>query len=182
VKFPESQTLSANQDGDAIGGSVDVRIKQATSDQPYVSIEGMGGFTPIKDTRKVFSINSAAGMRFGQNTPQGKRFGIMLGYSYDYNGRGIDDVEPSPDLNSDGSTLYDSIDENEYLYDRTRYGFAAALDYKLSENSDLYAHGLSPTSATMGRSMSTKTELITQAVPLSTRACVVRIFKLPASL
>jgi hypothetical protein len=142
VKFPESQTLSANQDGDAIGGSVDVRIKQATSDQPYVSIEGMGGFTPIKDTRKVFSINSAAGMRFGQNTPQGKRFGIMLGYSYDYNGRGIDDVEPSPDLNSDGSTLYDSIDENEYLYDRTRYGFAAALDYKLSENSDLYAHGL----------------------------------------
>jgi TonB-dependent receptor len=137
-----NKTLSANQDGDAIGGSVDVRIKQATSDQPYVSVEGMGGFTPIDNTRKTFSINSAAGMRFGQNTPQGKRFGLMLGYSYDYNGRGIDDVEPSPDLNSDGSTLYDSIDENEYLYDRTRYGFAGALDYKLSGNSDLYAHGL----------------------------------------
>ena len=29
-----NKTLSANQDGDAIGGSVDLRIKQATSDQP----------------------------------------------------------------------------------------------------------------------------------------------------
>ena len=137
-----NKTLSANQDGDAIGGSVDVRIKQATSDQPYVSVEGMGGFTPIDDTRRVFSINSAAGMRFGHNTPQGKRFGLMLGYSYDYNGRGIDDIEPTPDLNPDGSTLYDELSEREYLYDRTRYGFAGALDYKLSANSDLYAHGL----------------------------------------
>jgi TonB-dependent receptor len=137
-----NKTLSANQDGDAIGGSVDIRLKQATSDKPYFSVEGMGGFTPIDNTRKVFSINSAAGMRFGQSTPQGKRFGLMLGYSYDYNGRGIDDVEPSPDLNPDGSVLYDSIHENEYLYDRTRYGLAGALDYKLSPTSDLYAHGL----------------------------------------
>ena len=29
-----NKTLSANQDGDAIGGSVDLRIKQATTDQP----------------------------------------------------------------------------------------------------------------------------------------------------
>jgi TonB-dependent receptor len=137
-----NKTLSANQDGDAIGGSVDIRLKQATSDRPSISVSGMGGWTPIDNTRKTFSINSAAGMRFGHETPQGKRFGVMLGYSYDYNGRGIDDIEPSPDLNSDGSTLFDSIDENEYLYDRTRYGIAAALDYKLSTNSDLYAHGL----------------------------------------
>jgi TonB-dependent receptor len=137
-----NKTLSANQDGDAVGGSVDIRLKQATSDRPYISVTGIGGWTPIDNTRKNFSINSAAGMRFGHNTSQGKRFGLMLGYSYDYNGRGIDDIEPSPDLNSDGSTLYDSIHENEYLYDRTRYGLAGALDYKLSTNSDLYAHGL----------------------------------------
>ena len=137
-----NKTLSANQDGDAIGGSVDIRIKQATSDLPYLSIESIGGFTPIDNTRKTFSINSAAGMRFGQNTPQGKRFGLMLGYSYDYNGRGIDDIEPTPDVNPDGSTLYDELSQRAYLYDRTRYGFAGALDYKLSTNSDLYAHGL----------------------------------------
>ncbi len=41
-----NKTLSANQDGDAIGGSVDLRIKQATSNQPILSFEGMDGYTP----------------------------------------------------------------------------------------------------------------------------------------
>jgi len=136
-----NKTLSANQDGDAIGGSVDLRIKQATG-QPILSIETIGGYTPIAGTRRVFSLNSAAGMRFGNNSSLGKRFGIMLGYSYDSNGRGIDDIEPSPDLNPDGSTLFDENSVREYLYDRTRYGFAGALDYKLAEDSDLYVHGL----------------------------------------
>jgi TonB-dependent receptor len=136
-----NKTLSANQDGDAIGGSVDLRIKQATG-QPILSIETIGGYTPIAGTRRVFSVNSAAGMRFGNNSSLGKRFGVMLGYSYDSNGRGIDDLEPSPDLNPDGSTLFDEISVREYLYNRTRYGFAGALDYKLAEDSDLYVHGL----------------------------------------
>jgi TonB-dependent receptor len=137
-----NKTLSANQDGDAIGGSVDLRIKQATGSQSILSIETVGGYTPIAGTRRVFSLNSAAGMRFGNNGGLGKRFGVMLGYSYDSNGRGIDDLEPAPDLNPDGSTLYDKISVREYLYNRTRYGFAGALDYKLAEDSDLYAHGL----------------------------------------
>ena len=137
-----NKTLSANQDGDAIGGSVDIRLKQATSDRPYISVSGIGGWSPIDNIRKSFSINAAAGMRFGHETSQGKRFGLMMGYSYDYNGRGIDDIEPDADLNPDGSTLYDKLSEREYLYDRTRYGIAGALDYKASANSDLYAHGL----------------------------------------
>jgi TonB-dependent receptor len=137
-----NKTLSANQDGDAIGGSVDLRIKQATGNQPTLSIETIGGYTPITGTRKVFSVNSAAGMRFGQNSSLGKRFGMMFGYSYDSNGRGIDDLEPAPDLEPDGSTTFDSISVREYLYNRTRYGFAGALDYKLAEDSDLYLHGL----------------------------------------
>jgi TonB-dependent receptor len=138
-----NKTLSANQDGDAIGGSVDVRIKQATSDQPVFKVEGIGGYTPIAGTRKVFSINSGAGMRFGPNSSHGKRFGLMGGYSYDYNGRAIDDIEPTPDLDSNGQTTFDDgLNIQEYLYDRTRYGFAGALDYKLAEDSDLYAHGL----------------------------------------
>jgi TonB-dependent receptor len=136
-----NKTLSANQDGDAIGGSVDLRIKQATG-LPILSIETIGGYTPIAGTRRVFSVNSAAGMRFGNNSTLGKRFGVMLGYSYDSNGRGIDDTEPSPDLNPDGTTLFDENSVREYLYDRTRYGFAGALDYKLAEDSDLYVHGL----------------------------------------
>jgi TonB-dependent receptor len=137
-----NKTLSANQDGDAIGGSVDLRIKQATSDHPYLSITGIGGNTPIAGGRQAFTINSSAGMRFGPNTSQGKRFGVMLGYSYDVNERGIDDVEPTPDLDDNGATTFDALYIQQYLYDRSRYGFAGSLDYKAGENSDLYAHGL----------------------------------------
>ncbi len=138
-----NKTLSANQDGDAIGGSVDLRIKQATLDRPTLMIEGMDGYTPIDNGRKAFQIDSSAGFRFGPNSGQGKRFGLMVGYSYDYNGRGIDDVEPVPDFDGpNGSFTYDNIYIQQYLYDRTRYGVAGSLDYKLNENSDLYVHGL----------------------------------------
>ena len=133
-----NKTLSANQDGDAIGGSVDLRIKQATSDQPTLSFEGMDGYTPIDNGRKMFLIDSSAGMRFGPD----KRWGAMLGYSYDYNGRGIDDMEPVPDLDDSGDITFDKIYVQQYLYDRTRYGIAGSLDYKLNEGSDLFAHGL----------------------------------------
>ncbi|WP_263375794.1 TonB-dependent receptor [Granulicella aggregans] len=138
-----NKTLSANQDGDAIGGSVDLRIKQATADRPTISIEGMGGFTPIANTRNVFSMNSSSGIRFGPRLNGGsKKFGLELGYSYDDNQRGIDDVEPSPDIDQNGNKTFDSMNLQQYLYDRTRYGFAGALDYQPSAGANLYAHGL----------------------------------------
>jgi len=134
-----NKTLSANQDGDAIGGSVDLRIKQATSARSTLTFEGQDGYTPIDNGRKVFLIDSSAGMRFGPD----KRWGLMLGYSYDYNGRGIDDVEPVPNFDGpNNSFTFDQLYIQQYLYDRTRYGMAGALDYKLNEGSDLYVHGL----------------------------------------
>ena len=45
-----SKTLSANQEGDAIGGSVNMVTKSAT-DKPYLSVMGMGGYTPIAGGR-----------------------------------------------------------------------------------------------------------------------------------
>ncbi|MGC2636114.1 MAG: TonB-dependent receptor [Acidobacteriaceae bacterium] len=139
-----NKTLSASQDGDAIGGSVDLRIKQATTNQPSLAFEVTGGNTPIDNNRPLFLINSSAGMRFGHSTNSqiGKPFGLMVGYSYDLNDRGIDDVEPVPDLLPNGTPTFDAENIQEYLYNRTRYGMAGALDYKINEASDLYVHGL----------------------------------------
>jgi TonB-dependent receptor len=138
-----NKTLSADQDGDAIGGSVDLRIKQATSDYPAFTVEAIDGYTPIDNGRKSFQIDASAGFRFGPQSSQGKRFGLMVGYSYDSNGRGIDDVEPVPDLDGpNGALSFDNLYIQQYLYDRTRYGTAGSLDYKLNANSDLYVHGL----------------------------------------
>jgi TonB-dependent receptor len=139
-----NKTLSANQDGDAIGGSVDLRIKEATSDRPTFTVTGIGGNTPIDNNRQVYSINSSGGFRFGPRNGSGtKKAGLELGFSYDSNERGIDDIEPTPDLDSTtGNRIFDQVNVQQYLYDRTRYGFAGALDYNIAPGSVLYAHGL----------------------------------------
>src|ERR1700676_235749 len=41
-----NKTLSANQEGDAIGGSVNLVTKRA-GDQPYLDFSGMRGYTPV---------------------------------------------------------------------------------------------------------------------------------------
>ena len=136
-----SKTLSANQDADAIGGSVNLVTKSA-GDQPYISILGMGGYTPIAGGRRLDQFAGTVGNRFGEK----KRFGVLFGGSYDYNARGIDDLEPAPSANSlpDGSTFLgpSTADLREYHYDRTRYGFAGGLDYKLGDMSSVYLKGL----------------------------------------
>lgn len=136
-----SKTLSANQEGDAIGGSVNLVTKSAT-DKPYISLLGMGGFTPIAGGRSLYQTDATFGNRFFQN----KALGLMFGGSYDWNGRGIDDVEPGVGVNplAGGGTFSgpNTYDQREYWYDRTRFGFGGTLDYKLGDWSTVYLRGL----------------------------------------
>jgi TonB-dependent receptor len=136
-----SKTLLANQEGDAIGGSVNLVTKSA-SDKPYISLEGIGGYTPVAGGRSLRQLSTTLGQRFGSK----KQLGIMIGGSYDWNGRGIDDVEPSVGVNSfNGGGTFNGIngyDQREYWYDRTRFGFGGTLDYKLGDWSSAYIRGL----------------------------------------
>ena len=136
-----SKTLSANQDADAIGGSVNLLTKTA-ADRPYLTLLGMGGYTPIAGGRRLDQFAGTAGNRFGRE----KRFGIIFGGSYDFNARGIDDVEPVPGLfPAANGGIYagpNTMDLREYHYDRTRYGFGGGVDYKLGDMSSIYLKGL----------------------------------------
>lgn len=129
-----NKTLAANQDADAIGGTVNLLTKKA-GDAPTLKFEGIGGFTPIVNTRYIGLVSGTAGERFGHD----KRFGALFSGSYDYNGRGIDDLEPQP--NDTAFPSYTSMDVREYRYHRKRYGFGGSLDYKLKDPaSGLYLH------------------------------------------
>jgi len=129
-----NKTLQADQDGDGIGGSANLVTKTA-ADRPLVSLGGIGGYTPIMDGRHMDLFNFTVGDRFGAQ----KRLGTLFEASYDYNGRGIDDIEPTPDAvqNPDGSLTphFDSMDIREYRYTRSRWGFAGSTDYKVNDNS-----------------------------------------------
>ena len=145
-----NKTLVANMDGDAIGGSVNLRTKTA-GEQPTISLFGIGGHTPILQGRGVSQFGGTIGKRFGKD----KKLGVLFGGTYDYNGRGINDLEPAPtaiqcDLGncltpSSNAAYFGTVpteDIREYRYYRTRLGFEGSVDYKINDNSVLYARGL----------------------------------------
>src|SRR6266436_4748903 len=124
-------------DGDGIGGSVNLVTKTA-SERPTIALSGMGGYTPIIGGRGVVETSATVGQRFGAQ----KEFGAIVGGSYDWNGRGIDDIEPIPDVAtlSDGTTQNwkTGMDLRQYQYFRTRWGLAGSADYKISDASNVY--------------------------------------------
>lgn len=131
-----NKTVSANQDGDAIGGSVNLVTKTA-DEKPTIYLNGIGGYTPIEGGRSLREFDGTLGKRFGAN----KRLGVLFGGSYDWNGRGIDDIEPSVDV-FNNQPVVPAIDLREYAYYRTRYGFTGSVDYKLGDSSGLYVRGI----------------------------------------
>jgi TonB-dependent receptor len=145
-----NKTLSANQDGDAVAGSVNL-VTKTPSEKATLYLNGVGGYTPIVGGRSLYEVDGTVGKRFGTR----KRLGVIFGGSYDWNGRGIDDVEPAPSViqcspgnggcneNFDPGTatnvaVYPTEDLREYRYYRTRYGFTGAVDYKLGDISGVY--------------------------------------------
>ncbi|MDP9159369.1 MAG: TonB-dependent receptor [Acidobacteriota bacterium] len=136
-----NKTLSANQDGDAIGGSVNL-VTKTPGEKPMFEIEGQGGYTNIIGGRWLDNFSATAGQRFGSR----KQWGALLGGTYDWNGRGINDLEPSPGVVTDSAgnnyPYFASADLRTYKYYRTRYGFAPELDYTIKPGSSVYFKGL----------------------------------------
>ncbi|PYU41443.1 MAG: hypothetical protein DMG54_19825 [Acidobacteria bacterium] len=134
-----NKTLQANMDADGIGGSVNLVTKTA-GERPTITLNGMGGYTPIVNGRGLVETAATMGQRFGSD----KRFGALIVGTCDWNGRGIDDIEPVPDIASllPGSPRwFDTIDQREYRYYRSRWGLAGSTDYKLAEGSNIYLRG-----------------------------------------
>lgn len=145
-----NKTLLASGDGDAIGGSVNLRTKTA-GEQPTISLFGLGGYNPIIGGRSNSQFGGTLGKRFGRQ----KKLGILFGGTYDYNGRGIDDIEPAPQTiqcdpgncaapSSKATDVanYAGADLREYRYNRSRWGFAGSADYKISDSSSVYVRAL----------------------------------------
>jgi TonB-dependent receptor len=133
-----NKTLSANQDADGIGGSVNMVTKMAGEAPTFDGISTLG-YSPIMNGRYMGLVNFTVGKRFGA----AKRWGVIASASYDYNGRGYNDIEPQPDLNPNNSATppyYDDITLREYRTQRLRWGGTMGTDYKLNDHSSLSAH------------------------------------------
>ncbi len=133
-----NKTLAPNIDGDGIGGSVNMKTKTA-GEFPTLSLFGIGGYNPILSGRGNDQFGGTIGHRLGRE----RKLGLLFGGTYDYNGRGIDNLQPAIDPASTfARPFYDNNTIREYRYYRNRWGFAGTADYKLSQFSNVYFKGL----------------------------------------
>lgn len=136
------KTLSADQDADGIGGSVNLVTKSAV-DKPTYILSGTSGYNPIQNGFWRGGFDGTFGQRFGVN----KQFGFLLGGTWDRTNRGIDDLEPSQAIGTDPATgnafaYTPTADLRSYDYYRTRYGFDTGIDYKFNPTTTAYLKGL----------------------------------------
>lgn len=136
-----NKTLSANQDADAIGGSVNL-VTKTPSSKPEYTVFARAGYTPIVNGRSLDGIDATGGRRFGDHN----QLGVLIGGTYDHNNRGINDLEPTQAIGSvPGQAPFayiSSEDLRTYQYDRSRYGLDGDLDYAFRPGWNAYLKGL----------------------------------------
>jgi TonB-dependent receptor len=143
-----SKTLSANMDGDGIGGSINLVTKTA-SDTPTYQITALGGvgamngWTPPENVRPNAQVYGTWGRRFGAS----KKLGFIIGSEYDFDGTGYNDVEPTPDeaLTPSGQSAGvwdDSQDIRTYKFHRPRWGLGGTLDYRIKPGHTIFLNYL----------------------------------------
>jgi TonB-dependent receptor len=114
-------------------------VTKRAGEAPTMNAISTLGYSPIMNGRYMGLVDFTVGKRFGS----AKRWGLIGSASYDYNGRGYNDIEPQPDLNPNFATnppYYDDITLREYRTARLRWGGTVGADYKLSDHSSLAAH------------------------------------------
>jgi TonB-dependent receptor len=135
-----SKTLTPNQDGDAIGGTVNL-VTRTPTNKIFYDFGSQGGYTPIQGGRSLYGVNGTIGRRFGSE----KQFGLLGGGTWDHNNRGIDDLEPTQAIGNFGGQNFafiNSEDLRTYQYDRGRYGANGEADYNVRPGWNIYLRGL----------------------------------------
>jgi TonB-dependent receptor len=135
------KTLAADQDADGIGGTVNL-VTPTAQGKPTYALNGTAGYNPIQNGFWRGGFDGTFGQRWGTD----KKFGFLLGGSWDRTNRGINDLEPSQavgQLPSGQNVAYiNGEDMRSYQYYRTRYGFDIGLDAKITPTMTAYLKGL----------------------------------------
>ncbi|HEV7594693.1 MAG TPA: TonB-dependent receptor [Gemmatimonadaceae bacterium] len=131
-----SKTLTAEQDADAIGGSVNL-VTKTPEGRPQGYIASQYGQMPLL-SRNQYQGGFAYGGRFGEDG----KLGLLIGGSADRNNRAINDLEPAWNVDSTGRTFPVEWSQRDYLYRRNRYGVGSDIDYRFTGGSTLYLKGL----------------------------------------
>jgi TonB-dependent receptor len=131
-----SKTLTADMDADAIGGSVNLVTKTPEgAPRGYLATQ-YGQSSLLSRTQGQGSL--MYGGRYGEN----RQLGLLFGGTYDRNNRGINDLEMAWTDDGAGRVTPVEWDQRDYVYDRTRWGAGADVDYRFTDGSTAFLKGL----------------------------------------
>src|SRR5215467_2417895 len=130
-----TKTLTADQDADAIGGSVNL-VTKVPEGAPRGYVAFQAGQSTL-ESRGQSQGSAMWGGRFGEN----RKLGVLLGGTWDHNSRVINDIEMSWDRNDNNIPIPVEWDQRDYLYDRTRWGANGALEYRFDDGSTMFLRG-----------------------------------------
>ncbi len=129
------KVVTADMDGDAIGGSVNLVTKSAPG-MTILNGQIGTGYNPI--SQKI-NYNGAitAGSRFFND-----RLGAILAISYDNNPIGSDNIEAEWAQDDNGNAYIEEFQQRQYYLIRERQSYSLALDYEFNANHRLDFKGM----------------------------------------
>ena len=130
-----SETLRADMDADAIGGSVNLITKiPEGAPRGYFALQG-GQQSQLNARQGQWSL------MYGGRMGETQKLGALLGITYDRNNRSIEDVEPAWGV--DGARSFPvEWDQRDYIYGRIRTGGVGDVDYRFQNGGTLALRGL----------------------------------------
>jgi len=140
-----TKAITPDMDGDAIGGTVNLRTPTATGMDLKLKAEAGGGYNSMSQSYNGIG-RFKAGRRFWEDEELGTgHFGALIGLSYFETDNESDELEavwsPFGDTPVLGLGRDTVVIENHQVSDlvnqRTRMGATLTLDYKFSPNSDI---------------------------------------------
>lgn len=139
-----NKVMTPDMDADGIGGSVNIKTKEAASDKPDIRATIAGGYSDLR-RKPNYQVQYTYGQRFG-------RFGFNLNSSFFRNNQGTDNIEydmakgPFQGSTGDGVDNYHvqlrEVQLRYYDITRTRISVAPTFDYRFSKNSVIYLRGM----------------------------------------
>lgn len=135
-----TKSLLPENDGDAIGGAINLKTPTATSGRGKFKGSFAGGYATITD-RESFRSN----LQFSKRFLKKKKFGFLIGTSYYTNANGEERISglwrPVETGTNDSGNFVTALDELQVRPTqriRQRAGVNSTIDYKFSENSQIF--------------------------------------------
>ncbi len=141
-----TKVITPDMDGDGIGGSVDIKTREAQPGPPQIRTTLAGGYGNLRGT-PIYNAQFSYGQRYN-------KLGFQLNSSFYESNQGADNIEykfaKGPFFNTEDQqegqdnffVHYREAQLRHYDITRTRISVSPTLDYRFNENSRLYLKGM----------------------------------------